>query len=167
MIVFYSCFFVGLQVVMSSIAKAIGPLVNIALLLLFAIIIFAIVGLEFYSGALNKTCYDIRNLSINRILHYFAITRYLLFKITSWLRRRGECLAPSEKKTVFPPAASFVSEYSKNITNPELFPEALWLFIVTFVGSSRELSMSLHRYVFVFISQRCKEVPFKNCIYWL
>ena len=53
----------GLQVVMSSIAKAIGPLVNIALLLLFAIIIFAIVGLEFYSGALNKTCYDIRNLS--------------------------------------------------------------------------------------------------------
>ena len=52
----------GLQVVMSSIAKAIGPLVNIALLLLFAIIIFAIVGLEFYSGALNKTCYDIRNL---------------------------------------------------------------------------------------------------------
>ena len=48
---------------MSSIAKAIGPLVNIALLLLFAIIIFAIVGLEFYSGALNKTCYDIRNLS--------------------------------------------------------------------------------------------------------
>ena len=51
----------GLQVVMSSIAKAIGPLVNIALLLLFAIIIFAIVGLEFYSGALNKTCYDIRD----------------------------------------------------------------------------------------------------------
>ena len=48
---------------MSSIAKAIGPLVNIALLLLFAIIIFAIVGLEFYSGALNKTCYDIRNLN--------------------------------------------------------------------------------------------------------
>lgn len=53
--------FSGLQVVMSSIAKAIGPLVNIALLLLFAIIIFAIVGLEFYSGALNKTCYDIRD----------------------------------------------------------------------------------------------------------
>ncbi len=52
----------GLQVVMSAIAKAIGPLVNIALLLLFAIIIFAIIGLEFYAGALNKTCYDIQNL---------------------------------------------------------------------------------------------------------
>ena len=50
----------GLQVVMSAIAKAIGPLVNIALLLLFAIIIFAIIGLEFYAGALNKTCYDIQ-----------------------------------------------------------------------------------------------------------
>merc|ERR1719410_1289916 len=54
----------SLQVVMSSIAKAIGPLVNIALLLLFAIIIFAIVGLEFYAGALNRTCYDIMDLNV-------------------------------------------------------------------------------------------------------
>ena len=55
--------FSGLQVVMSAIGKAIGPLVNIALLLLFAIIIFAIIGLEFYAGALNKTCYDLSDLS--------------------------------------------------------------------------------------------------------
>merc|ERR1719483_1795196 len=54
----------SLQVVMSAIAKAIGPLVNIALLLLFAIIIFAIVGLEFYSGALNKTCFDLNDLNV-------------------------------------------------------------------------------------------------------
>ena len=47
---------------MSAIGKAIGPLVNIALLLLFAIIIFAIIGLEFYAGALNSTCYDIEDL---------------------------------------------------------------------------------------------------------
>ena len=53
----------GLQVVMSAIAKAIGPLVNIPLLLLFAIIIFAIIGLEFYAGALNRTCYDVMDLS--------------------------------------------------------------------------------------------------------
>ena len=52
----------GLQVVMSSIAKAIGPLVNIALLLFFAVLIFAIIGLEFYAGALNKTCYSLENL---------------------------------------------------------------------------------------------------------
>ncbi|XP_059097525.1 voltage-dependent calcium channel type A subunit alpha-1-like [Tigriopus californicus] len=56
----------SLQVVMSAIGKAIGPLVNIALLLLFAIIIFAIIGLEFYAGALNKTCYDIEDL--NRVV---------------------------------------------------------------------------------------------------
>jgi hypothetical protein len=49
---------------MSSIGKAIGPLVNIALLLLFAVIIFAIIGLEFYAGALNRTCYNIENLSM-------------------------------------------------------------------------------------------------------
>ena len=54
--------FSGLQVVMSSIAKAIGPLVNIALLLFFAVLIFAIIGLEFYAGALNKTCYSLDNL---------------------------------------------------------------------------------------------------------
>ena len=47
---------------MSAIGKAIGPLVNIALLLLFAIIIFAIIGLEFYAGALNSTCYSLEDL---------------------------------------------------------------------------------------------------------
>ena len=59
---YYILLFSGLQVVMSSIAKAIGPLVNIALLLFFAILIFAIIGLEFYAGALNKTCYSLDNL---------------------------------------------------------------------------------------------------------
>ena len=54
--------FLGLQVVMSSIGKAIGPLANIALLLLFAVIIFAIIGLEFYSGALNRSCYSLEDL---------------------------------------------------------------------------------------------------------
>merc|ERR1711944_110726 len=53
----------SLQVVMTSIGKAIGPLSNIALLLLFAVIIFAIIGLEFYAGALNRTCYDLSDLS--------------------------------------------------------------------------------------------------------
>ena len=60
----------GLQVVMSSIFKAIGPLINIALLLLFAIVIFAIIGLEFYAGRLNKTCYDVKDLS--KITDFFV-----------------------------------------------------------------------------------------------
>merc|ERR1719264_1201773 len=52
----------SLQVVISSIIKAIGPLANIALLLMFAITIFAIIGLEFFAGALNSTCYRLDNL---------------------------------------------------------------------------------------------------------
>ena len=59
----FSSLLTGLQVVMTSIGKAIGPLSNIALLLLFAVTIFAIIGLEFYSGALGRTCYDSADLS--------------------------------------------------------------------------------------------------------
>ena len=53
----------GLQVVLKSIFKALAPLMQIGLLVMFAILIFAIIGLEFYSGALHKTCYSIENLS--------------------------------------------------------------------------------------------------------
>lgn len=52
----------GLQVVLKSIIKAMAPLLQIGLLVLFAIVIFAIIGLEFYSGALHKTCYDLEDL---------------------------------------------------------------------------------------------------------
>lgn len=48
--------------VLKSILKALAPLAQIALLVMFAILIFAIIGLEFYSGALHKTCYSIDNL---------------------------------------------------------------------------------------------------------
>ncbi len=56
-------FCLGLQVVLKSIFKALAPLMQIGLLVMFAILIFAIIGLEFYSGALHKTCYSIENLS--------------------------------------------------------------------------------------------------------
>ncbi|KAF6205927.1 hypothetical protein GE061_020103 [Apolygus lucorum] len=52
----------SLQVVLKSIIKAMAPLLQIGLLVLFAIVIFAIIGLEFYSGALHKTCYDLEDL---------------------------------------------------------------------------------------------------------
>ena len=48
--------------VLKSILKALAPLMQIGLLVMFAILIFAIIGLEFYSGALHKTCYAIDNL---------------------------------------------------------------------------------------------------------
>ncbi|XP_037047741.1 voltage-dependent calcium channel type A subunit alpha-1-like [Bradysia coprophila] len=52
----------SLQVVMSSILKAMAPLLQIGLLILFAIIIFAIIGLEFYCGVLHKTCYNLEKI---------------------------------------------------------------------------------------------------------
>ena len=55
--------YLGLQVVLKSIFKALAPLMQIALLVMFAILIFAIIGLEFYSGALHKTCYSVQDLS--------------------------------------------------------------------------------------------------------
>jgi len=52
----------SLQVVLKSIIKAMAPLLQIGLLVLFAIVIFAIIGLEFYSGALHTTCYSLEDL---------------------------------------------------------------------------------------------------------
>ncbi|KAK8396140.1 hypothetical protein O3P69_005321 [Scylla paramamosain] len=48
----------SLQVVLNSILKAMVPLLNIALLVMFVIIIYAIVGLELFSGKLHFTCYN-------------------------------------------------------------------------------------------------------------
>ncbi|XP_060810711.1 voltage-dependent calcium channel type A subunit alpha-1 [Amyelois transitella] len=53
----------SLQVVLKSIIKAMAPLLQIGLLVLFAIVIFAIIGLEFYSGALHKTCYTLEDIN--------------------------------------------------------------------------------------------------------
>ncbi|KAG8436805.1 hypothetical protein GDO86_007767 [Hymenochirus boettgeri] len=47
----------SLQIVLKSIMKAMVPLLQIGLLLFFAILMFAIIGLEFYSGKLHKACY--------------------------------------------------------------------------------------------------------------
>ncbi|CAF3063576.1 unnamed protein product, partial [Rotaria sp. Silwood2] len=47
----------SLQVVLKSILKAMAPLFQIALLVLFAIVIFAIIGLELYSGVFHTTCF--------------------------------------------------------------------------------------------------------------
>ena len=49
----------GLQIVMNAILMAIIPLMNIALLVLFVIIIYSIIGLELFMGAFHKTCFDI------------------------------------------------------------------------------------------------------------
>ncbi|KAJ8923541.1 hypothetical protein NQ315_010119 [Exocentrus adspersus] len=46
----------SLQVVLNSILRAMVPLLHIALLVLFVIIIYAIIGLEVFSGKMHSTC---------------------------------------------------------------------------------------------------------------
>ncbi|XP_075987457.1 muscle calcium channel subunit alpha-1-like isoform X2 [Anticarsia gemmatalis] len=48
----------SLQIVLNSILKAMVPLFHIAFLVLFVIIIYAIIGLELFSGVLHTTCFD-------------------------------------------------------------------------------------------------------------
>ncbi|KAH9628916.1 hypothetical protein HF086_006285 [Spodoptera exigua] len=47
----------SLQIVLNSILKAMVPLFHIAFLVLFVIIIYAIIGLELFSGILHETCF--------------------------------------------------------------------------------------------------------------
>ncbi|XP_039270704.2 voltage-dependent L-type calcium channel subunit alpha-1D-like isoform X2 [Styela clava] len=47
----------SLQVVLNAIIRAMVPLLHIALLVIFVIIIYAVVGLELFKGRLHKTCY--------------------------------------------------------------------------------------------------------------
>ncbi|KAF3696304.1 Voltage-dependent N-type calcium channel subunit alpha-1B Brain calcium channel III [Channa argus] len=49
----------SLQVVLKSIMKAMVPLLQIGLLLFFAILMFAIIGLDFYMGKFHRTCFEI------------------------------------------------------------------------------------------------------------
>ncbi|KAM4018997.1 voltage-dependent L-type calcium channel subunit alpha-1F [Anomaloglossus baeobatrachus] len=47
----------SLHIVLNSIMKAMVPLLHIALLVLFVIIIYAIIGLELFIGRMHKTCF--------------------------------------------------------------------------------------------------------------
>ncbi len=54
----------GLQVVLNSILRAMVPLLHIALLVIFVIIIYAIIGLELFSGKMHTTCYNGQSMNI-------------------------------------------------------------------------------------------------------
>ncbi|XP_041912693.1 voltage-dependent R-type calcium channel subunit alpha-1E isoform X8 [Alosa sapidissima] len=58
----------SLQIVLKSIMKAMVPLLQIGLLLFFAILMFAIIGLEFYSGKLHSTCMALPSILDNETL---------------------------------------------------------------------------------------------------
>ena len=55
---FFINFISGLQVVLNSIIKALIPLFHIALLVVFVVIIYAIIGVELFMGRLHMTCFD-------------------------------------------------------------------------------------------------------------
>ena len=63
----------GLQVVLNSIVRAMVPLLHIALLVIFVIMIYAIVGLELFSGKLHDTCY------INGTSKYNAVLKCTIY----------------------------------------------------------------------------------------
>lgn len=86
----------GLQVVLKSIIKAMAPLLQIGLLVLFAIVIFAIIGLEFYSGALHKTCYSIEDLSKSSLIGSISLSndsKRFNSKMRSWPKANWQRLA--------------------------------------------------------------------------
>lgn len=65
---------------LNSILKAMVPLFHIALLVLFVIIIYAIIGLELFSGKLHKACRDEitgkrRSHHHNRIVQFLYVVR--------------------------------------------------------------------------------------------
>lgn len=68
----------GLQVVLNAIIRAMVPLLHIALLVIFVIIMYAIVGLELFSGKLHATCYDVFTGTYNVLLLWcFLSQKYL------------------------------------------------------------------------------------------
>ena len=58
---------------MKSIVRAMVPLLQIALLVLFCILIYAIIGLEFLKNQFHSTCYNnvTGELTVNRFLFSF------------------------------------------------------------------------------------------------
>ena len=48
---------IGLQIVLNAILMAMIPLFHIALLVMFVIIIYAIIGLEMFQGITHRACF--------------------------------------------------------------------------------------------------------------
>lgn len=74
-----------------------APLLQIALLVLFAIIIFAIIGLEFYSGVLHNSCYSQENPGeyLCEVNHLFSETKTLCGILSTFCTKKESCLQNS------------------------------------------------------------------------
>lgn len=65
--------FAGLQVVMKSIVRAMVPLLQIALLVLFCILIYAIIGLDFLKDKFHYSCF---NNKTSEWIEFFTLNHY-------------------------------------------------------------------------------------------
>lgn len=97
-----------------------APLLQIGLLVLFAIVIFAIIGLEFYSGALHKSCYSLEDISeyththnISSVNFHFSIN--LIF-IIGEIVKEGEFETPcNTDNSTIAPSGSYVCNYTTSM----------------------------------------------------
>lgn len=76
--------------VLKSIMKAMIPLLQIGLLLFVAILMFAIIGLEFYMGQFHRTCYDDVT-SKTKMMAYTLHCMVSLFDLF-WQKKVQQCL---------------------------------------------------------------------------
>ncbi|XP_078604572.1 voltage-dependent calcium channel type A subunit alpha-1-like isoform X11 [Branchiostoma floridae x Branchiostoma japonicum] len=78
----------SLQVVLKSIIRAMAPLLQIALLVLFAILIFAIIGLEFYTGIFHLACHN--NVTGELVEEQVCGANFSLVNSTLYMCNEGE-----------------------------------------------------------------------------
>lgn len=90
----------GLQVVLNSIFKAMLPLFHIALLVLFMVIIYAIIGLELFKGKMHKTCYFIGTGELWRTVRWWRLQFSSItvepLQLCGAITGRKEALDPSQ-----------------------------------------------------------------------
>ena len=97
---------------------AIIPLMNIALLVLFVIIIYSIIGLELFMGAFHKTCFDVvtgaLSLKPDNVIYQPAATPYRLSSILLTAKRSTKLL----EEKYFWGAANSVASDLQNVKSP-------------------------------------------------
>ena len=69
---------IGLQIVLNAILMAMIPLFHIALLVMFVIIIYAIIGLEMFQGITHRACFHNLTGEQKRANHIFEILPAIL-----------------------------------------------------------------------------------------
>ena len=105
---------------------------QIGLLVSFAILIFAIIGLEFYTGALHKTCYSISDLGT--FYRHFSKTQpdYIkLFNLDTIVRDGMNTIVPCSAE---PPESAPSGAYLCNVSEAICLEK--WNVSHTLVNSS-------------------------------